>query len=139
MATAKTYVDIEKMVVKDVFDSKYKSSLPQIMQKAAERAVKSSGKLTLDQPKDKGAKGYSLDGSLVSLAPDKSGKQLQGECSLAISTWPGRSIKAMPSGKASLPIDDPGKIAAGDVQALAEAVVEAAMKAATKYMEQNPP
>jgi len=139
MATPKTYVDIEKMVVKDVFDSKYKSSLPQIMQKAAEKAVKSSSKLTLDQPKDKGAKGYSLDGSLVSLGPDKSGKQLQGEFSMAISTWPGRSIKAMPSGKAGLAIEDPGKIAAADVQAVAEAVVEAAMNAATKYMEKNAP
>jgi uncharacterized protein YdbL (DUF1318 family) len=139
MATPKTYVDIEKMVVKDVFDSKYKSSLPQIMQKAAEKTVKSSGKLTLDQPKDKGAKGYTIDGSLVSLGPDKSGKQLQGECSMAISTWPGKSIKAMPSGKAGLAIDDPGKIAAGDVQAVAEAVVEAAMNAATKYMEKNTP
>jgi hypothetical protein len=139
MAAPKTYVDIEKMVVKDVFDSKYKSSLPQIMQKAAEKAVKSSGKLTLDQPKDKGAKGYTIDGSLVSLGPDKSGKQLQGECSMAISTWPGKSIKAMPSGKAGLAIDDPGKIVAGDVQAVAEAVVEAAMNAATKYMEKNPP
>jgi hypothetical protein len=139
MATPKTYVDVEKMVVKDVFDSKYKSSLPQIMQKAAERVVKSSGKLTLDQPKDKGAKGYSLDGSMVSLGPDKSGKQLQGECSMTISTWPGRSIKAMPSGKAGLGIDDPSKIAAADVQAVAEAVVEAAMNAATKYMEKNAP
>lgn len=139
MAAPKTYVDIEKMVVKDVFDSKYKSSLPQIMQKAAEKAVKSSGKLTLDQPKDKGAKGYSLDGSLVSLGPDKSGKQLQGECSMAISTWPGRSIKAMPNGKAGLAITDPSKIAAADVQAVAEAVVEAAMNAATKYMEKNAP
>ena len=139
MATPKTYVDIEKMVVKDVFDSKYKSSLPQIMQKAAEKTVKSSGKLTLDQPKDKGAKGYTIDGSLVSLGPDKSGKQLQGECSMAISTWPGKSIKAMPSGKAGLAIDDPGKIAAADVQAVAEAVVEAAMNAATKYMEKNTP
>ncbi len=139
MATPKTYVDIEKMIVKDVFDPKYKNSLPPIMQKAAERAVKSSGKLTLDQPKDKGAKGYSLDGSLVSLGPDKSGKQLQGECSMTISTWPGRSIKAMPSSKAGLAIDDPDKIAAADVQALAEAVVEGAMKEATKYMEKNAP
>lgn len=139
MAAAKTYVDIEKMVVKDVFDPRYKSSLPAIMQKAAEKAIKSSGKLTLDKPKDKGAKGYSLDASLVSLGPDKSGKQLQGECSMAISTWPGRSIKAMPSGKAGVAIADPNKIDAGDVQAVAEAVVAAAMSAATTYMEKNPP
>jgi hypothetical protein len=139
MATSKTYVDVEKMVVKDVFDAKYKNSLPPIMQKTAEKAVKSSSKLTLDQPKEKGAKGYTLDASIVSLAPDKSGKQLQGECSMVISTWPGKSIKAMPSGKAGLDINDPAKIAAADVQALIEALVEAAMNAATKYMEKNSP
>ena len=139
MAAAKTYVNVQKMNVKDVFDSKYKSSLPGIMQKVAEKAVKSSGKLTLDEPKEKGAKGYSLDGSLVSLAPDKSGKKLAGEVSLVISTWPGKSIKAMPSGKAALDIDDPAKISAGDVQALAEALVSSAMETATDYMEKHAP
>jgi len=139
MATPQTYVDVEKLVVKDVFDSKYKNSLPPIIQKVAEGAVKSSSKLTLDKPKDKGAKGYTLDGSIVSLGPDKSGKQLQGECSLVISTWPGKSVKAMPSGKAGIPIDDPAKIADADVQAIAKAAVASAMDSATKYMEKNPP
>jgi hypothetical protein len=139
MAAPPTYVDVEKLVVKDVFDSKYKNSLQPIIQKAAEGAVKSSSKLTLDKPKDKGAKGYTLDGSIVSLGPDKSGKQLQGECSLVISTWPGKSIKAMPSGKAAFAIDDPAKIADADVQAIAKAAVASAMDAATKYMEKNPP
>jgi len=139
MAAPKTYVDVEKLAVKDVFDSKYKNSLPPIIQKVAEGAVKSSSKLTLDQPKDKGAKGYTLDGSIVSLGPDKSGKQLQGECSLVISTWPGKAIKAMPSGKAGIAIADPAKIDDADVQAVAKAVVGSAMDAATKYMEKNPP
>ncbi len=139
MASAKTYVNIQKFAVKDVFDAKYKSSLPSIMQKCAEKEVKASGKLTLDEPKDKGAKGYTLDGSLVSLGPDKTGKKLQGECSISISTWPGRSIKAMPTGKAAVAIDDPAKIDAGDVQAVAVACVEGAMQEATKYMEKNAP
>jgi hypothetical protein len=58
---------------------------------------------------------------------------------MAISTWPGHSIKAMPTGKASLEIEDAAKVDAGDVQALAEALVDGAMKEATKYMEKNPP
>ncbi len=139
MAAPKTYVNIQKMAIKDVFDTKYKSSLPAILQKAVEKSVKASGKLTLDEPKGKDAKGYTLDGSLVALGPDKSGKKLAGEFSMAISTWPGHSIKAMPTGKASLEIEDAAKVDAGDVQALAEALVDGAMKEATKYMEKNPP
>jgi hypothetical protein len=139
MATPKIYVNVQKLAVKDVFDAKYKNSLPAIMQKAAEKAVKSSSKLTLDEPKDKNAKGYSLDGSLVSLGPDKSGKKLAGEVLMSLSTWPGRSIKAMPTGKASIAIDDPGKIDPGDVTALAEACIEGAMKEATGYMEKHDP
>lgn len=138
MADPKTYVNIEKLAVKDVFDSKYKTSLLPIIQKAAEKAVKAS-KLTTDEPKEKGAKGYTLDGTIVSLGPDKSGKNLKGECSLVISTWPGKSVKAMPSGNAAIGIDDPAKIDAGDVEAVAEAAVKSAMESATKYMEKNAP
>ena len=138
MADPKTYVNIEKLAVKDVFDSKYKTSLLPIIQKAAEKAVKAS-KLTTDEPEEKGAKGYTLDGTIVSLGPDKSGKNLKGECSLVISTWPGKSVKAMPSGNAAIGIDDPAKIDAGDVEAVAEAAVKSAMESATKYMEKNAP
>jgi hypothetical protein len=139
MAGQKTYVNIVKPAIKDIFDAKYKSSLPSLMQKIMEKAVKSSGKLTLDAPKDKGAKGWSVDGSLVSLAPDKSGKKLEAECSLVISTWPGKSIKAMPGGKSSIVIAGNGSIDPGDVQALAEGVVTGAMSKAVDYMEKNAP
>jgi hypothetical protein len=138
MAGQKTYVNVVKPAVKDVFDAKYKNSLPPIMLKAMEKAVKSSGKLTLDQPKDTSAKGWSVDGSLVSLGPDKAGKKLQAECSLVVSTWPGKSIKAMPSGKGAIAISG-GSADAGDVQALAEAVVSGAMDKAVDYMEKNAP
>ncbi|MEP6738852.1 MAG: hypothetical protein ABJA61_00650 [Caldimonas sp.] len=137
MAASKTYVQIVKPAVKDIFDTKHKSRVIEKMQKAAEKAVKDSGKLTLDAPKEKGATGFSIDTSLVSLAPDKAGKKLEGKCSMSISTWPGKSIKAMPSGTAALAISGADKIDAGDVDAVAEGAVESAMKSATKYMEQN--
>ena len=137
MAANKTYVDIAKMSVKDAFDAKYKSSLPKVMQKAAEKAVKASSQLTLDPPKEKGATGFSLDGSLVSIGPDKAGKKLEGKFSMAISTWPGKSIKALPSSNAALAIADASKVDAADVEALAESLVESAMKEAVKYMEKN--
>ena len=132
-----TYVQVNKFAVKDIFDAKHKARAITAMQKACEGAIK--GKLTTDAPKDKGAKGWSLDGSLVSLAPDKAGKKLEGKVSMSISTWPGKSIKAMPSGTASMDIPGPDKVGAGDVEAIAEACVQSAMKSATKYMESNTP
>jgi hypothetical protein len=136
---AKVYVQINKFAVKDVFDAKHKSRLPGLMQKAAEKAIKGSSQLTLDAPKEKGAKGYSLDGSLESLAPDASGKKLLGKCSMAITTWPGKSLKAMPSGTAGIAIPGADKIDAGDVDAIADGAVASAMKSAIAYMEKNAP
>lgn len=132
-----TYVQVNKFAVKDIFDAKYKTRVVTVMQKATEKAIK--GKLTTDAPKDKGAKGYSLDGSLVSLTPDKAGKKLEGKVSMTISTWPGKSIKAMPSGSAATTIPSADKIDAGDVDAIVAAAVDSAMKSAVKYMESTPP
>lgn len=137
MADAKIYVQVNKFAVKDIFEPKYKAKAITVMQKACEGAIK--GKLTTDTPKEKGAKGWSLDGSLVSLAPDKAGKKLEAKVSMSISTWPGKSIKAMPSGTAAMAIPSADKIDSGDVEAVAEAAVESAMKSATKYMEANTP
>lgn len=137
MADAKTYVQVNKFAVKDIFDPKHKTKAVTVMQKAAESAIK--GKLTTDPPKEKGAKGWSLDGSLVSLAPDKAGKKLEAKVSMSISTWPGKSIKAMPSGTAAMAIGGADKIVSGDVEAVAEAAVQSAMRSATKYMESTAP
>ena len=129
-----TYVEINKSRVKDIFESKFKANATKAMDKATEAAVKKAGKLTLDKPKDKGSKGWSLDCSLESMAPDKAGKMLDGKVSMIISTWPGKSIKAMPSAKASITIRGADKITAADVEDLASALVESAMKSAVKYM-----
>ena len=137
MADAKIYVQVNKFAVKDIFDAKHKAKAVTVMQKAAEGAIK--GKLTTDAPKDKGAKGWSLDGSLVSLGPDKAGKKLEAKVSMSISTWPGKSIKAMPSGTAALAINGADKIDSGDVEAVAAGAVESAMRSATKYMESTTP
>ena len=137
MAEAKTYVQVNKFAVKDIYDAKHKAKAVTAMQKAAEGAIK--GKLTTDQPKEKGAKGWSLDGSLVSLGPDKAGKKLEAKVSMSISTWPGKSINAMPSGTAALAISGADKIDAGDVEAVAEGAVQSAMRSATKYMESTSP
>lgn len=134
---AKIYVQVNKFAVKDIFDPKHKSRMPGLMQKAVEKAVKGSSKLTLDVPKEKGATGFSLDGSLESLAPDAAGKKLSGKCSMAISSWPGKSLKSMPSGTAAIAISGADKIGAGDVDAIVDAAVASAMKSAVPYMEKN--
>lgn len=139
MPADQTYVEIVKGAVKDIFDNKFKANAVKAMDKAAEAAVKKSGKLTLDKPKEKGAKGWSLDSSLESMAPDKAGKLLEGKVSMVVSTWPGKSVKAMPSAKASITIKGADKVTAADVEDLAGALVESAMKAAVKFMEGSKP
>ena len=138
MADAKTYVQVNKFAVKDIFDSKYKAKAITVMQNTAESAI-NKGRLTTDAPKDKGAKGWSLAGSLVSLAPDKAGRKLEAKVSLSISVWQGKSVKATPAGIAVRPISGADKIDSGDVEAVAEGAVESAMKSATKYMESTAP
>jgi hypothetical protein len=137
MAANKTNVVVKKMSVKDIFDTKYKSKLPDVMQDAAEAAVKASGKLQLGPPKEKGAKCYIVDGTLVSLAPDSSAKHLEGACSMSISA--ANVMKALPSGKAGVEIKDADSVTQDDVNAVAAAAVTGAMKEAVKYMEKNAP
>ena len=133
----KTSVSVNKIAVKDIFDDKHKAKALAIMQKAAERAVKGSGKLTLDKP-ERGAKSWTVDGSLVSLAPSKDGKKLEGKVAMSISSSQG-GIKAMPSGSAATAIAGADKVDAGDVEAIAEAAIESAMKSAVAFMEKTQP
>jgi hypothetical protein len=108
------------------------------MTTAAEAAVKKSGKLSLDKPKDKGAKGWNVIGSLVSLGPSKDCKKLGAKVSLAVATWPGKSIKAMPSSEVAF-TSEPGVISASDVDELAKSAVADAMQSAVKFMESKKP
>jgi hypothetical protein len=100
MADAKTYVQVNKFAGQGHLRRQAQGQGDRRHAEAAESAIK--GKLTTDAPKDKGAKGWSLDGSLVSLAPDTAGKKLEAKVAMSISTWPGKSIKAMPSGTAAM-------------------------------------
>ena len=134
-----TYVEISRSAVKDIFESRFKANATKAMDKAAEAAVKKAGKLTLDKPKDKGTRGWSVDGSLESMAPDKAGKLLEGKVSMFISTWPGKSVKAMPSASASITIKGADKVTAADVEDLASALAESAMRTAVRFMEGTKP
>jgi len=137
MADARIYVQVNKPAVKDIFDPKHKAKAITAMQSAAEGAIK--GKLTTDVPREKGARGWSLDGSLVSLAPDKAGRKLEAKVSMSISTWPGKLIKSVASGTKAMSIASADKIDAGDVEAVAEAAAALAMVSATRFMVSTPP
>ena len=90
----KTYVEIAKFTVDGGVDAKYKSKSIDTMARAAEAAVKASGKLTLDTPKEKGAKGWLVLGTLDSVGPDKTGKKFEAKVSMTIATWPASSAVA---------------------------------------------
>ena len=51
MASAKTFVDVPRFAVTRI-DPKHKSRVVDLMTRTATAAVKGSGKLTLDEPKD---------------------------------------------------------------------------------------
>ena len=107
--------------------------------KAVEEAVDGSSRLTRVAPKDKGpAVGYSLDASLVSLAPDKAGTKLEGKCAMVISSL-GKGMKAMPAGKAAATVASAAKIDSGDVDGVTRSAAASAMKTAVQYMEQHAP
>ena len=139
MADGKTYVEICTFSVKEIFDDNHKSRVINLMTTAAEAAVKKSGKLSLDKPMDKGAKGWNVVGSLVSLGPSKDGKKFGAKVSLVVATWPGKSIKAMPSGEAAFASEPGGKISASDVDDVAKSAVAQAMQSAVKFMESKKP
>ena len=73
------------------------------MTTAAEEAVIKSGKLSLDKPKDKGAKGWNVIGSLVSLGPSKDCKKFGAKVSLVVATWPGKRSRQCPAAKPRSP------------------------------------
>jgi|NGEPerStandDraft_6_1074524.scaffolds.fasta_scaffold77743_2 hypothetical protein len=135
MADVKIYVEVHNFAVKDIFESKHKSRLIALMKKTAEKAIKD--KLALGAPKDKGGEGYTLDGSLTSLAPDKAQKMLQAKCSISISS--GRGIESIAQGSVGVSIAGADKIKDGDIDATAQACVESAMKSAVKFMSSTPP
>jgi hypothetical protein len=139
MADAKIYVEISKFSVKEIFDDKHKGRVINLMTTAAEAAVKKSGKLSLDKPKDKGAKGWNVIGSLVSLGPSRDCKKFGAKVSLAVATWPGKSIKAMPSSEIAFNSEPGDKISASDVDEVAMRAVAEAMQSAVKFMESKKP
>ncbi len=132
-----TYVEISKFTVKEIFEDKYTAKVIEVMTKAAEAAVE--GKLATRPPKEAGAKGWSVLGSLVSLGPSKDGKKFGAKVSLTVATWPAKSIKAMPSGEAAFGAAPNDKFTAADAEKVAKTATEEAMKTAVSFMTSKKP
>jgi hypothetical protein len=133
MPDAKLQVSIPDFAVKDMFEGKFKAAAIEAMGKAATAAVK--GKFEIGT--DKKAKGWCLNGSLVSMKEDKGA--MKAEVSVAIGAMPGNSIKSIAKGSAAFPDTKASDMKAKDVGELAAAAVEQAMKSGLKYMLSNKP
>lgn len=126
MPTAKTYVHVDKFGVKSAFDKKYAASLPKIMRATAEKALNRSKKLTTKKPGDKKAEGFYLKGTLVKLERSGEGRktQVNASVSLALATWPRKSMFAFPSASAKLTVGDSKSLDA-DIEHLVTQVCDA--------------
>ena len=136
MASAKTFVDVPRFAVTRI-DPKHKSRVVDLMTRTATAAVKGSGKLTLDEPKD--GKGWRLLGSLSSIGPDKSGKKFVAEVTMSIFELPRKTLKAMPRGSAGFAIASADAVRPKDFDVAAEAAVDSALKSALRFLETNVP
>jgi hypothetical protein len=130
-----TYVEIDRVTVKEVFDSKYKSSLAKTAEKEMQAAIK--GKLTGKKPKDKNARGYSLTLNVAMPLDEKKGK-LTGNCEVLINFWPKNALHARATSSASIKVD-PAKIDKRDVEAVMDAVMGQATATSVKHMLRTTP
>lgn len=130
-----TYVEIDRVTVKEVFDDKYKALLAKSAEQAMQAAIK--GKLTKDKPKDKTTRGYSLTLNVFMTLDEKS-KKLSGKCEILINLWPQKALHANAKGSAAIQVD-PAKVDKGDVEAVMDAVMKQAITTAVKHMESNAP
>jgi hypothetical protein len=130
----KTYVNVATTTVKDVFDPKYKSSLPKTITESISKAIDRSAKFTTKPPSDKKAGGFFVTAS-VSLK--NTGKQLQATISVPYTTWPGKSILGTVSEEADMDLDDPDKVSDDDVDAVIQAVLKDAQADLLKALEKQ--
>jgi hypothetical protein len=129
----KTYVEVDTIAIKDVFDSKYKSTLPKRMAAALEKAVDRSSKLTTKPPADKKAEGFYMSGTL---SLKKTDKGVEGKLSMVLASWPKRAMFAMPNFGASTEVANPDKIDK-DVDAVIDALLDDVQSQVIKLLEKK--
>ena len=129
----KTYVEVDTIAIKEVFDGKYKSTLPKRMTAAIEKAMDRSSKLTTKPPADKKAEGFYLTGSL---SLKKTDQGIEAKLSMVLANWPKKSMFAMPNFEASTKVANPAKIDK-DVDAVLDALLDNAQTEVVKVLEKR--
>jgi hypothetical protein len=98
------------------------------MKGAGEAAIKKSGKAVVGKPTGADGIGYTLSGKLTVLAPDGSGRKLNGKITVN-GMMVGKSAKtATITSAAFVDIRGADKVTAANVDDLAEALADAAMQ-----------
>src|SRR5207248_1327729 len=92
---------------KEVFDSKYKSTLPKLIKDGLANAIDHSSKLTTKPPADKNAEGFYVGGDLWLTKTDKG---VGAELSVVLADWPKKKMFGSKDSKASTDVTNPAKI-----------------------------
>ena len=129
MPADKIYVDVK---VKAKCD--FASAAIAMIEKTLEKAIKGSGALSTDAPKDKKAPQWMLSTDF-SGALDKDGKKFSGKLATAILVMNATASGATLSGSGAADLAKAGKLAADDVEALAESLAEGMAKKAIDHMK----
>jgi hypothetical protein len=129
----KTYVCVAPVVVREVFDNKYKSTLPKLIKEALAGAIDRSPKLTTKPPADKNAEGFYVGGELWLTKTDKG---VGAEISVALADWPKKKMLGSKDSKASTEVANPAKIDQ-KVNEIITAVLEHAQVNVVKELEKR--
>lgn len=130
MADKKTYVCVAAIAVKDLFDDKYKATLPKLMKATIEAAVNKSPKLTTKPPADKTEEGFYIAGTLGPLTNPTVGSRvdISAKVSLVLASWPKKSMFAFPNAEASFQGIDAKKIDKEVEELVIKTILEPMMK-----------
>lgn len=103
----KTYVCVPPIEVKEIFDAKYKSTVPKRVNEALAQAINRSSKLTTKPPADKKAEGFYAAGDLWLRQTDKG---IEAELSMVLADWPSKKMFSNKRSKAGPEVPNPAKI-----------------------------
>ena len=127
----KTYVCVAAVEVKEVFDNKYKATLPKLIREALVKAVDRSSKLTTKPPADKNAQGFYAAGVLWLR---RTTKGVEAEIDVVLADWPKKNMFGSKNSKAPVAVPNPDKIDQ-KVDEVVEAVVEHIQENVVKGLE----
>ncbi len=143
MADAKIYVEIHAFQIGTTLNSNRTLAVPfsplaihALIVKKAEAAIGRAGKLTLQKPKDAGAKGWSLNGKF-DLELNKAGDHLDASIDWFVAVWPTKAIKLKGTDSKSVAIEQ-GKPSDGNLRDAISGAMDDVMATAVSFMSKPP-